>query len=252
MTRVVITGAGSGIGAATAKHYAARGADVVAVDIDGEAAERTAHSCPDDTVRVEECDVADAAAMAELAARVHATGPVDVLVNNAGVGTGGPFLDQPLADWEWLRSINIDGVVHGCRSFGPQMIERGSGHVVNVASGAAWVSNRRMAAYCTSKAAVLMLSRCLRAEWRPHGVGVSAVCPGIINTPIVHRTRLTSTSDREFSRIVWAFRHAHRPEAVAKAIARAVDRSTAVVPVGIEAHLARLTPQPALDLLARL
>ena len=81
----------------------------------------------------------------------------------------GPFLDNSLEDWDWLRGINLDGVAHGCHAFGPAMVERGSGHVVNIASGAAYIPNRNMAAYCASKAAVVMFSQCLRADWRETG-----------------------------------------------------------------------------------
>ncbi len=115
--------------------------------------------------RSHRCDVAVAADVDQLAGEVHAEfGAVDVLVNNAGVGVGGPFLAGSLDDWVWLRSVNLDGVVHGCRAFAPAMIERGRGHVVNIASGAGCVPSRRMATYCASKAAVVILSKCLRAD----------------------------------------------------------------------------------------
>src|SRR5262245_2189783 len=133
-TLVVVTGAGRGIGRATAVAFAERGATVVCADLDGEAAEKTAATCGErgGTGRPERCDVADADAMAALAGR---TGPVDVLVNNAGVGMTGHFADMTVDDWRWIRSVNLDGVVHACTAFGPGMIERGSGQVVNVSSG---------------------------------------------------------------------------------------------------------------------
>src|SRR3546814_223265 len=101
----------------------------------------------------------------------------------------GRLADMSLDDWEWIRSINLDGVVHGCRLFGAPMAERGRGHVVNVASGLAYLPRSTEIAYCTTKAAVLMFSRSLRADWRTCGVGVSAVCPGFVNTPILSRGR---------------------------------------------------------------
>jgi 2-hydroxycyclohexanecarboxyl-CoA dehydrogenase len=153
---VVITGAGSGIGAAAALLYAKLGATVVAVDINESSAPLTAHACRagGGNAHGYACDVADASAVDEIAKRVDQVhGPVDVLVNNAGVGVAGPFLDGSLDDWTWLRSVNIDGVIHGCRALGPTMVARGRGHVVHIASGAGYVPNNRMATYCASKAA---------------------------------------------------------------------------------------------------
>ena len=254
---VVVTGAGSGIGAATAAAFAATGATVVCADVDGGAAEKTAAGCAErgGAGRAEVCDVTDAAAVAALAER---TGPVDVLVNNAGVGMTGRFADMSLDDWRWIRSVNLDGVVHGCAAFGPGMLARRSGQVINVASGLAYTMRATEAAYVTTKAAVLALSRCLRADWAEHGVGVTAICPGFVNTPIVGATRyLGDRSDaRTRARIERIFRRGHAPETVARAIVAAAERNPAVVPVGWEArlgwHLRRLTPLAVEDRLARL
>jgi 2-hydroxycyclohexanecarboxyl-CoA dehydrogenase len=254
---VVVTGAGSGIGRATAAAFAAVGATVVCTDIDGEAAEKTAALCAErgGSGRAERCDVTDPAAVVALAER---TGPVDVLVNNAGVGMTGRFADMSVDDWRWIRSVNLDGVVHTCAAFGPGMIGRRSGQVINISSGLAYTMRASEGAYVATKAAVLALSRCLRADWAPYGVGVTAVCPGVIDTPIVGSTRyLGSRGDaRTRSRIERIFRRGHPPEAVARAIVAAVDRNPAVVPVGWEArlgwHLQRVTPLAIQDRLARL
>ncbi|MBV9320198.1 MAG: SDR family NAD(P)-dependent oxidoreductase, partial [Mycobacterium sp.] len=176
--RALITGAGSGIGKATALRFARTGARVIAVDINGDAAQATARECGGEA---HQCDVADPDAIASLA---EATDPVDVLVNNAGVGVAGSFLETTLEDWEWLRGVNLDGVVNGCHIFGERMLARGSGHIVNVASGAGYTPSRTTATYCATKAAVIMLSQCLRADWHRSGVSVSVICPGVINTPI--------------------------------------------------------------------
>ena len=254
---VVVTGAGSGIGRATAAAFAGGGATVVAADIDLEAAEKTAVLCAErgGSARAESCDVTDAAALAALAER---TGPVDVLVNNAGVGMTGRFADMTADDWRWIRSVNLDGVVHGCAAFGPAMIAARSGQVVDVSSGLAYTMRATEGAYVATKAAVLALSRCLRADWARYGVGVTAVCPGVINTPIVGSTRYLGTRDdvRTRARIEKIFRRGHPPEAVARAIVVAAERNPAVLPVGWEAglgwHLARLTPLALQDRLARL
>ncbi|MHB8659807.1 MAG: SDR family NAD(P)-dependent oxidoreductase [Solirubrobacteraceae bacterium] len=237
---------------------AAAGAEVICVDIDGDSAEATAAVCQERGGRsgAHTCDVADAAAVQALADRVEAEhGPVDVVVNNAGVGIGGPFLEASVEDWDWLIGVNLNGVAYGCHAFGSRMIERGRGHVVNVSSGAAYITSRDMAAYCASKAAVLALSKCLRADWAGQGVGVSAICPGVINTPIATHTRMVGQLAARQERITRAFRFGHSPDLVAKAIVRAIERDQAVVLVGLESELAyRLlpfVPGPIHRLLAR-
>jgi NAD(P)-dependent dehydrogenase (short-subunit alcohol dehydrogenase family) len=256
--RVVITGAGSGIGAATARRYARLGADVVCVDIDGERAEQTAAICrergPQADART--CDVSDARAVQALADSVESDiGPVDVLVNNAGVGVAGSFLDCEIEHWDWLMGVNLDGVAYGCRAFGAPMVRRGRGQIVNVASAAAYIMSRDMAAYCASKAAVVALSRCLRADWAKTGVGVSVVCPGVIDTPIAKATLMVGALADRQERIARAFRFGHPPGLVAKAIVRAAERNQELVPVGFESALAHrvlpFVPAPVQSLFTR-
>jgi NAD(P)-dependent dehydrogenase (short-subunit alcohol dehydrogenase family) len=258
--RVVITGAGSGIGEATALRCAKAGAEVIAVDIDLEGARRTAAACMSGGAKHAEArvaDVADRGAVEQLARSIEdERGPVDVLVNNAGVGVGGPFLEASLDDWDWLRGINIDGVAYGCYAFGGPMVARRRGQIVNVASGAAYIHNRHMAAYCASKAAVLTLSKCLRADWAGSGVGVSAICPGVIDTPIHEATRMYGGLSGRRDGIARAFSFGHSPDLVARAIVRAVEHNHAVVPVGLESEVAYrvlpFVPGPVQGLLTRL
>jgi 2-hydroxycyclohexanecarboxyl-CoA dehydrogenase len=258
-SHVLITGAGSGIGEATALRCArTRARGLACVDIDGESAEMTAAACRDagGEASAWTCDVADADAVAKLAEQVESErGAVDVLVNNAGVGVAGPFLETSLADWEWLRGVNLDGIVYGCHVFGERMRARGHGHIVNIASGAGYTPSRTTATYCATKAAVIMLSQCLRADWWGSGVGVSAICPGVINTPIPAHTRMRGAIAEKRERILKAFQYGHSPDLVAKAIVDAVERNRELVPVGIESafayRIARLAPSPIRGLLAR-
>ncbi|MEV7783805.1 SDR family oxidoreductase [Streptomyces sp. NPDC088106] len=245
---VLVTGAGSGIGRATALAFAGAGARVLAVDRDAEAASRTAG----EALRrgavaawAETVDVSDGQAMEKLAERITTGhGVVDILVNNAGIGLGGSFFDTTTEDWGRVLDVNLWGVIHGCRLFGRRMADRGQGgHIVNVASAAAFQPSRALPAYSTSKAAVLMLSECLRAELAGQGIGVTAICPGFVNTAITSTARFAGADAEEERRLrqrtarLYGMRN-YPPEKVAAAILRAVARDVAVVPVTPEARTA--------------
>lgn len=262
---VLVTGAGSGIGRATAFAFAEAGARVIAVDRDAEAAVRTAEQSRltgASEAWAETVDVSDEQAMKKLADKVAAEyGVVDVLVNNAGIGLGGSFFDTTPEDWRKVLDVNLWGVIHGCRLFGRQMAERGQGgHIVNTASAAAYLPSRALPAYSTSKAAVLMLSECLRAELAGQGIGVSAICPGFVNTNITSTARFAGVDAEEEKRRqkrtarLYGLRN-YPPEKVADAILEAVVHNRAVVPVTPEARgariLSRLAPG-ALRTIARL
>jgi NAD(P)-dependent dehydrogenase (short-subunit alcohol dehydrogenase family) len=201
---------------------------VVAVDIDGDTAKATASEVDGHPYVA---DVADRRSMLELADAVEAEhGAVGVLVNNAGVGMSARFLDTELPDWDWILGVNVHGVINGCHAFGPGMVERGRGHVVNVSSALGYFPRATEPAYVTTKAAVLALSRCLRADWASSGVGVSAVCPGVIDTAIIERTRFRGERARPetVSRVRDTFaRRGHPPVKVANAIVRAVVTTAA-------------------------
>lgn len=262
---VLVTGAGSGIGRATAFAFAEAGARVVAVDRDAESSARTAEmsrliGAPQ--AWGETVDVTDEQAMEKLAEKVaREYGVVDVLVNNAGIGLSGSFLDTSTEDWKKVLDVNLWGVIHGCRLFGKQMAERGQGgHIVNTASAAAYQPSKALPAYSTSKAAVLMLSECLRAELAGQGIGVSAICPGFVNTNITATTHFAGVDAEEEKRRqkktsrLYGLRN-YPPEKVADAILRAVVKNQAVVPVTPEARgahlMSRFTPK-ALRAIARL
>lgn len=229
------------------------------MDIDEAGAQATAGDCARTGPSADAfgVDVADRQAVAELAEKVHAVhGPLEVLVNNAGVGMSGHFLDMEPADWDWILGINLMGVIHGCQAFGPAMVARGRGHVVNMASGLAYTPTASEGAYVTSKAAVLAFSRCLRADWYRHGVRVSVICPGIVNTPIISRARFRGADPAEVRRLATVFRRRNYPPSrVATAILAAVEHDRAMVAVSPEAKLGwalnRLLPVAVSDRLAR-
>ena len=252
---VVVTGAGSGIGRSVCLAFAERGAHIVATDINPDRAGETAELCRllGTTAESHRVDVTDADGMTAFAERVHHDhGAATVVVNNAGIGMAGSFVDTTDKDWQQLRDINLWGVIRGSRLFAKQMIDNGTpGHIVNTASAAAFTPSRTLPAYATSKAAVLMLTECLRAELADDGVGVSAICPGFVDTGIATATRYVGVDDTEQSarRQVADRMYKRRrvfPDTVADAVLRAVDKNKAVVPVGAVARLglfaSRFTP----------
>ena len=234
---VVVTGAGSGIGRATALAFAAEGARVAACDIDGDRIAALGRELGPRALCAERVDVADRAQMAALAAAVHARAPAaDVIVNNAGVACGGDFLDITLDDWDWLLGVNLRGVVHGCHFFVPKMVERGAGgSVINISSIFGVFPAPKTTPYVASKFAVLGFSQSLRAELAPHKIGVTAICPGMIATSIADDSRFSGALRQHAQKISATFRGGARPEVVAREILGAVRTNPAVRPVGRDA-----------------
>jgi NAD(P)-dependent dehydrogenase (short-subunit alcohol dehydrogenase family) len=184
--------------------------------------------------------------MRRLADEVLGTdGVPDVVVNNAGIGIAGPFLDTGVAEWRRIVDVNLLGVVEGCRLFGRAMAERGlGGQIANTASAAAFMPSKALPAYCATKAAVLMLSECLRAELAPHGIGVTAVCPGFIATNITRATEYVGRPAADQARLREQItrqyeRRNFTPERVAAQIVAAIGADRPVAVVTPEAKLMR-------------
>jgi NAD(P)-dependent dehydrogenase (short-subunit alcohol dehydrogenase family) len=172
----LVTGGGSGLGAAIARHLAGQGTRVVLTGRRRDALERTAASMPD--ARVETCDVADPASVTDLTARLVGES-ISILVNNAGVpGPVAPLTEIEPDDWDDVFAVNVRGVYLMCRAFLPAMIERRTGDVVNLASVSGKRPLTRRTPYCASKMAVIGLTSTLAFEVGPYGVSVNTLSPG--------------------------------------------------------------------------
>lgn len=198
---VVLTGASSGIGRATALALAKEGAELHLVarreaqlrEVCREAEARGAAAAEAHVL-----DVCDEQAMASMAAQLRARGGVDVLINNAGVGPLRGFLETTEDDWEWTFDTNVKAVVSGVRLFLPEMLERGRGTIVNIASLAGLIGNA-LPSYCASKFAVVGLSESLAIEFGGRGIDVIVVCPGLIKTEIVEAATATGRANPEIA-----------------------------------------------------
>ncbi len=255
---VLVTGASSGIGEALALAFAAEGARLVLTARDTLRLEAVGMRCAalGAKVRTHSAELTDEAQVQALAETVHARdAAIDVLVNNAGVVMGGFTWDVEPADWRRLHEVNVMGVVHGIRAFVPRMIARGQGgHVVNMASVSGFAGARGMSTYSASKFAVVGLSESLRAELHRHNIGVSAVCPGFVKTPIQSKVKLVGELDspRSRERVNRDFeRTSLLPEAVAQRTLRAIRRNESLASIGREAVMASTLKRWAPGLLER-
>ncbi|MEM9650686.1 MAG: glucose 1-dehydrogenase [Actinomycetota bacterium] len=186
----IVTGAASGIGAASARRFAAEGAAVVAADVRGARADEVARSIVDNgghAIGVE-ANVADADAVAAMVdTAVRELGGLDVLFNNAGTLRPGTAVELDVADWDLVMAVNVRSVFLGAKYAVPVMVERGGGSIVNTASISGLHGDGGSVVYAASKAAVINLTRALSTDHAAQGVRVNAVCPGTIETPPVQR-----------------------------------------------------------------
>jgi len=243
----LVTGAARGIGRAIATTFVEHGAPVALCDIDEAALGRTADDLSGRGARVEayRLDVTDAAAFADVFARVeHDLGPVDVLVNNAGIMPVGPFLElDPAVDRKQIE-INLFGVIHGMRVALPRMGHRRRGHIVNIASSAGKAGIPNIAVYCGTKHAVIGLTEAVRIEMRGTGIDFTYVMPALVDTELTAGT----------GRMIWP--PLVSAQDVADAVVRAVRSGQVDVFVPRGARLATvlpvLLPRAVVECIARL
>lgn len=239
----LVTGSASGIGRATAVEFAKRGCVLALVDVNERGLAECKSAVETLGVKAESfiCDVSDKTTMEKLARDVQSSlGGVDILVNCAGVGVAGDSREMKLEDWEWIIGINLWGVIYGVHFFLPTLLER-KGHIVNISSIFGLVGMAHFTPYCTTKFGVFGMSECLRADLADFGVGVTVVCPGIINTNITRAAKIYAVTEKEktFNEKVIDF-YATRgwpPERVARAIVRAVEKNKFLCIVGPESWL---------------
>jgi NAD(P)-dependent dehydrogenase (short-subunit alcohol dehydrogenase family) len=246
--QAIVTGAGSGIGAALCRALAAADADVVCTDIDGEAAARTAGTLTGPgTARSATLDVTNAAAVQDTVDEVVArAGRLDLMFNNAGIAWGGDTELLTLNQWNAIIDVNIRGVVHGVTAAYPVMLQQGHGHIVNTASMAGLTAAGQITSYVMTKHAVVGLSLALRSEAVSRGVGVLAVCPAAVETPILDKGALGGFVGRDYYLRGQGTKTAYDPDRLARETLRAIERDKALLVVPKRAYaswvLARLAP----------
>ena len=218
---VLITGAGSGIGRATAERLAAEGAALTLSDVNAEGLEQTAETCAASGVPVDAVvsDVSDEAAVAALVAgAVAARGGLDVLVNVAGILQFKDFRLTTLEDFERIIGVNLTGTFLACREAMPHLLES-SGNLVNITSTAALAGHPWTSSYSASKGGVLALTLTLAVEFGKQGVRCNAVAPGSINTPIQNAFELPEGADAKLLRRIMPLDQMRGPECVAGVVA---------------------------------
>ena len=244
--QAIVTGAGSGIGAALCRALVGAGANVLCTDVDSESAERTA-SALGDRARSARLDVTDAAAVQAAVDDVVArTGRIDLMFNNAGIVWGGDTELLTLDQWNAIIDVNVRGVVHGVAAAYPQMIKQGHGHIVNTASMAGLTAAGQITSYVMTKHAIVGMSLALRSEAAAHGVGVLVVCPSAIETPLLEKGGIGGFDGRNYFLQGHAGKAAYPADRLAQDTLKAIESNKAVLVKPRSAHgqwlFARLAP----------
>lgn len=245
----IVTGGGSGIGAALSAALVDAGAHVVLADLDGAAAEKVAVGLTGHgSARAVELDVTDAAAVQSLVDAVAAEhGRLDLMFNNAGISLLGETQDLPLDQWNAIIDVNIRGVVHGVAAAYPLMIKQGGGHIVNTASMGGLMAAGLLTSYVMTKHAVVGLSLALRSEAAAYGIGVTAICPAAVNTPILDKGQFGVVRGRDYFLKGQGIRKPVDPGDLAQQVLTAIQKNDALVIAPVQARFAhrlqRLAPK---------
>jgi NAD(P)-dependent dehydrogenase (short-subunit alcohol dehydrogenase family) len=252
--QAIVTGAGSGIGAALCRALVAAGADVVCTDIDGGAAQRTAAALTGPGVaRWARLDVTDAAAVsAAVDGVVERAGRLDLMFNNAGIAWGGDTELLTLQQWNAIIDVNIRGVVHGVVAAYPLMVRQGHGQIVNTASMAGLAAAGQITSYVMTKHAVVGLSLALRSEAAGRGVGVLAVCPAAVDTPMLDKGAVGGFVGRDYYLKGQGISTPYDPDRLARDTLVAIERNKALLVVPRQARAAWLFARLAPGLMQRM
>ncbi|MDF3282942.1 MULTISPECIES: SDR family oxidoreductase [unclassified Gordonia (in: high G+C Gram-positive bacteria)] len=235
----VVTGGGSGIGAAFTRALASAGAHVWCADIDEQAATRTAQSTGSEHARAVGLDVTDADAVRSVVNSVVADhGRIDLMFNNAGIALGGNTEELTAEQWDAVIDVNIRGVVHGVTAAYPHMIRQGSGHIVNTASMAGLTAAGLLTSYVMSKHAIVGLSLALRTEAAAHGVGVLVVCPAAVETPMLDADGVGGFTGRTYYLSGQGIRTPYPADRLASDTLRAIGRNQPLLVVPAQARMA--------------
>ena len=262
MSRIaVITGGASGIGRAIATALVLRGDTVVVADLDEKGAEKVAARLSErGTAEAAALDVTDAGRVAALYRDIaDRHGRLDLVFNNAGIAVGGRTDELTLDHWNKTLDVNLRGVIHGVHAAYPILLAQGHGHILNTASLAGLVPAPLMLPYTTTKHAVVGMSLALRAEAAAHGVRVSAICPGFVDTPLLDNANpdLPATEAGTHAReaALKVQRRLYTPQALARDVLRGVERNQALIVAPASARAAwrgvRLSPEGAVRVAGR-
>ncbi len=235
-----VTGGAQGIGFAIAEALAKRGANIMLADINEAGLKAAKEKLSKLNTQIDYCicDVATAEAVQAGADKtIERFGKVHYVVNNAGVGLGGEVGETPLKDWRWIVDINLMGVVYGCEIFTPLIKSHGEGgHIVNTASMAGHISLGGMGPYHATKFAVVGYSECIRQELEPHKIGVSALCPGWVQTEIHLSSKNSPTNagieaapNEQFMEIADLIKNGLEPERLGEWVADSIEANRAYI-----------------------
>jgi short-subunit dehydrogenase len=241
---IVITGASSGIGRATALAFAAEGANLHMIarreDLLNEAC-REAEACGAASATAHVLDICNEDAFSSMAEHLNATtGGVDVLINNAGVAPVKGFLETTMNDWAWTFDVNVHAMVRSIQLFLPKMLERGHGTIVNLSSIGGILSNP-LSAYCASKHAVVGLSESLTLEFGDHGIDIIVVCPGMTKTEMLDAAKLAGRATPKLTAAAAGglVSLGVSPDVIARDIVKAVQRPKFMVLTPTHARVLR-------------